>query len=257
MCKKLSVIIPVTKPLLQNQCQRGSLFPPIGAFATREKSPPNFSFDIGSTWVVDTINCHTLRLAPWERNVAKLHVLLLLLLLHNSSLTYLRTFLVYSWSYIKIKKKFRWQGEGMNHPRERERERERELLLWYRYFMTGNQKASLPHLFLSVFEIQAAQISSLLADRSNCRRSGGRSAASSRDLSSSLERLLPLARAHTHTHQHQHSTLSLSLLWALAVVCGWKTWMIIKKELWLQKERPGGGVYPSIHPSIHPSIDGW
>jgi hypothetical protein len=33
--------------------------------------------------------------------------------------------------------------------------------------------------------------------------------------------------------------------------------MIIKKELWLQKERPGGGVYPSIHPSIHPSIDGW
>jgi hypothetical protein len=28
-----------------------------------------------------------------------------------------------------------------------------------------------------------------------------------------------------------------------------KTWMIIKKELWLQKERPGGEY---IHSSIHP-----
>jgi hypothetical protein len=77
--------------------------------------------------------------------------------------------------------------------------------------MTENQKASLPHFFLSVFEIQAAQISSLLADRSNCRRSGGRSTVWSRDLSSSLECLLPLSLSlsltHTHTHkeQHQHS----------------------------------------------------
>ncbi len=188
-------------------------------FCNQGKNHPNFSFDIGSTWVLDGINCHILRLAPWERNVTKLDVLLLLL--HNSSLTYLRNFLVYySWSYIKIKKNSRDKGkEWIIQEWERERERERAPFVIQIFHDREIKKTSLPHFFLSVFEIQAAQISSLLADRSNCRRSGGWSAVWSRDFSSSLECLLPLSLSLSHTHTHTHTqratptlnSLSLSL----------------------------------------------
>lgn len=115
--------------------------------------------------------------------------------------------------------------------------------------MTGNQKASLPHFFLSVLEIQAAQISSLLADRSNYRRSGGRSAASSRDLSSSLECLLPLSQTHTHTHTATPTLYSFSLSSVSVGGCVRMKDMDdnIKRALAAER-KTRGGVYPSIHP---------
>jgi hypothetical protein len=187
------------------------LFPPIGAFATREKSPPNFSFDIGSTWVVDTINCHTLRLAPWERNVAKLHVLLLLLLLHNSSLTYLRTFLVYSWSYIKIKKKFRWQGEGMNHPREREREREREGAAFVIQIFHDRESKSLITSFLSFCLRDSSSTDFFPLGRSIQLQTKWRTECSLVSWSFFVSWVSSSSRAHTHTHTATPTLYSFSL----------------------------------------------
>jgi hypothetical protein len=210
-------------------------------FCNQGKNHPNFSFDIGSTWVLDGINCHILRLAPWERNVTKLDVLLLLL--HNSSLTYLRNFLVYySWSYIKIKKNSRDKGkEWIIQEWERERERESSFcdtdISWQR------NKKNLITSFLSFCLRDSSSTDFFPLGRSIQLQTKWRMECSlvswfffvSWVSSSSLS----LSLTHTHTHTHTKSntntklslSLTLSLLWALAVVCGWKTWMIMIEKM--------------------------
>ncbi len=169
-----------------------------------KKSPPNFSFDIGSTWVLDAINCHTLRLAPWERNVAKLHVLLL----HNSSLTYLRIFLVYSWSYIKIKKISSDKGKEWII-----REREREGAAFVIQIFHDRESKSLITSFLSFCLGDSSSTDFFPLGRSIQLQTKWRTECSlvSWSFFVSWVSSSSLTNTHTHTHSNTNTLLFLSL----------------------------------------------
>ncbi len=207
MCKssQLSLLqTPLTEPMPKrkfvstNRC-----------FLQPGKNHSNFSFDIGSTWVLDGINCHTLRLAPWERNVAKLHVLLLLLLLlHNSSLTYMRNFLVYSWSYIKIN----------NFSRDKGKEwiiRERERAPFVIQIFHDRESKSLITSFLSFCLRDSSSTDFFPLGRSIQLQTKWRTECSlvswSFFVSSVFFLSLSLSHTHTHTHGATPTLDSLSL----------------------------------------------
>jgi hypothetical protein len=152
-------------------------------------------------------------------------------------LSYLRIFLGYSWSYIKINMFSRDKGkEWIIRERERERERERAPLMIQIFH--DRESKSLITSFLSVCLRDSSSTDFFPLGRSIQLQKKWRSEYSLVSWSFFVSWVpsssLSLSLSHTHTHtQRATPTLSLALLWALAVVRGWKTWMImIKKHGW-------------------------
>jgi len=156
----------------------------------------------------------------------------------------------------KDKQIFRWQGEGMNHPREREREREREGAAFVIQIFHDRESKSLITSFLSFCLRDSSSTDFFPLGRSIQLQTKWRTECSLVSWSFFVSWVSSSSRAHTHTHTATPTLYSFSLSSVSVGGCVRMKNMDdnIKKELWLQKERPGGEY---IHPSIHPSIDGW